>query len=111
MENSIRLVGELENIFVTTTVIVKLTTNSPSFKDKVDCELENNKVMHYFELFTANLLGIEIQMDKVELDIDQTQIIYFPKHPVYAYLSRSTRTSIMDSIDRSTHRDKIIGLV
>ena len=45
------------------------------------------------------------------MEIDSTQIIYFPKHPVYAYLSRTTRTSIMDSIDRSTHRDKIIGLV
>ena len=58
MEKSIRLVGELENIFVTTTVIVKLTANSPDFKDKVECELDNHKVMNYFELFTANLLGI-----------------------------------------------------
>ena len=47
----------------------------------------------------------------MEIEIDQNQIIYFPNHPVYSYLSRSTRNIIMEEINRSTHRDKIIGLI
>lgn len=42
---------------------------------------------------------------------DSCQTLFFPKHNVFKYLSRATRNSIMDEVDRSTQRDKIIGLI
>lgn len=54
-----------------------------------------------------NLLGIEIKVDEV----DDCQTLFFPKHKVFKYLSRATRTNIMEEVDRSTQRDKIIGLI
>jgi hypothetical protein len=45
----------------------------------------------YFELVEKNLLGIEITMDENKLSTDRNQILFFPKHAVFNYLSRSTR--------------------
>jgi hypothetical protein len=39
-----------------------------------------------------NLLGIEIKVDDEE---DPFQTLFFPKHNVFKYLSRTTRTNIM----------------
>ena len=50
-------------------------------------------------------------MDKGEADSDLTQIEYFPRHSAYNYLSRATRATIMEEINRRTQRDKIIGLI
>jgi hypothetical protein len=37
--------------------------------------------------------------------------LFFPRHNVFRYLSRSTRKTIMEEVDRSTQRDKVIGLL
>ena len=42
---------------------------------------------------------------------DPYQTLFFPKHNVFRYISRTTRTNIMEEVDRSTQRDKIIGLI
>jgi hypothetical protein len=65
----------------------------------------------FFELLKRNLLGIEIKMDEYELASDFNQTLFFPRHKVFNYLSRSTRNIIMEEVDRSTQRDKIIGLL
>lgn len=49
-------------------------------------------------------------MDGPEEGSCQYQTLFFPRHKVFRYLSRTTRTSIMEEVDRSTQRDKIIGL-
>lgn len=52
------------------------------------------------------LLNIEIKNSEGNL-----QIVYFPKHPLFDYLSSESRDKIMYEVDRSTQRDKIIGLL
>ncbi len=59
-------------------------------------------------LLRKNLLGIEIKVDEMD---DPYQTLFFPKHNVFRYISRTTRTNIMEEVDRSTQRDKIIGLI
>ena len=61
----------------------------------------------FVQLLKDNLMGIEIKVDGTE---DPCQTLFFPKHNVFRYLSRTTRTNIMESVNRSTQRDKIIGL-
>jgi hypothetical protein len=56
-------------------------------------------------------LGIEIRMDSNDDSGSQYQTQFFPRHKVFRYLSRTTRTAIMEEVDRSTQRDKIIGLL
>ena len=55
-----------------------------------------------------NLLGIEVKIDNTD---DPVQTLFFPKHNVFKYLSRATRTNIMETINRSTPRDKKMGLL
>jgi len=50
-------------------------------------------------------------METVDESADQYQTLFFPRHKVFRYLSRSTRNNIMEEVDRSTQRDKIIGLL
>jgi hypothetical protein len=50
-------------------------------------------------------------MDGQEEGSSQYQTQFFPRHKVFRYLSRTTRTTIMEEVDRSTQRDKIIGLL
>lgn len=56
-------------------------------------------------LLRSNLLCIEI------LYQDKPQLVYFPHHPVYGYLSDITKDKIMFEINRETQRDKLIGLI
>jgi len=68
-------------------------------------------MIEIIDLLKKNLLGIEIKMESPDESADQNQILFFPKHNVFRYLSRSTRNNIMEEVDRSTQRDKIIGLL
>lgn len=38
------------------------------------------------------------------------QNIYFPKHPVFSYLSGESRDYIMMEVKRDTRRDKLLDL-
>ena len=51
------------------------------------------------------LLRIEI------VNNNQKQIVVFPKYPVFNSLSSSLRDTVMDSVLRATHRDKIVSLL
>ena len=58
------------------------------------------------------MYGIEVHVDSFDnSDEGQNQLLFFPKHAVFNYLSRETRAKLMEEINRSTQRDKIIGLV
>lgn len=103
--------GQILDIFDVTTVVVKLKRKYPKFEENIAYFLKKANETKYFEIFENNLLGIEINMDKGEADGDERQIEYFPRHSVYNYLSRATRSTIMEEINRSTQRDKIIGLI
>jgi len=99
-------------LFQVTSVIIKLKHKTPneSFYKRIDYNLNKNKIKEHFETIEKNLLGIEITMDEYEMSTDRNQILFFPRHAVFNYLSRSTRARIMEEINRSTQRDKIIGL-
>ena len=38
------------------------------------------------------------------------QIVIFPKYPVFKSLTGGLRDTVMNSVDRSTHRAKIVSL-
>jgi hypothetical protein len=103
--------GSILNLFDVTTVIVKLKKMYKEFGESIKGHLYKAQMSEYFQCFENSLLGIEIKMDKGEADNDLLQFIYFPRHSVYSYLSRATRETIMEEINRSTQRDKIIGLI
>ena len=65
---------------------------------------ERNKNLELFEYLERNLLQIEIIMGGVE------QIVIFPKYPVFNSLTGGLRDTIMNQVQRSTHRDKIVSL-
>lgn len=52
------------------------------------------------------LLKIEITDDK-----GKDQYIYFPKYPVFKSLADNLRNHIMEKVERSSHRDKIVSLL
>ncbi len=94
-----------------TTVIKKLETKAPEkcgFKERITEYIKRYNMEEYILLLKDNLLGIEIKVDGTD---DPCQTLFFPKHNVFKYLSRVTRTNIMEDVDRSTQRDKIIGLI
>lgn len=42
---------------------------------------------------------------------EKPQLIFFPSHPLFEFLSDQTKDKIMFTIDRETQREKIIGLL
>lgn len=100
-------------MFQTTSVIVKLEKKTPvaEFPMRIANNIKKANIIEIFELLKRNLLGIEIRMDGAEEGTSHYQTQFFPKHKVFRYLSRTTRTTIMEEVDRSTQRDKIIGLL
>lgn len=58
-----------------------------------------------FEYLEKCLLSIEI------VNGSNKQIIIFPKYPVFNSLSGNLRDTVMDSVSRTTHRDKIVSLL
>lgn len=100
-------------MFQTTSVIVKLEkkTPDPNFNERITWHIGKANIVEIFELLKRNLLGIEIRMDSTDDSGCQYQTQFFPRHKVFRYLSRVTRTNIMEDVDRSTQRDKIIGLL
>jgi hypothetical protein len=52
-----------------------------------------------------NLLQIEIINGGV------AQTVIFPKFPVFNSLTGNLRDTVMNSVSRSTHRDKIVSLL
>ena len=99
------------DMFQVTSVIIKLSKKTPvkEFDDRIYFSLKKTtgmNMLEIFELLKKNLLGIEIRMDG-----DELQTLFFPRHKVFTYLSRVTRVNIMEEVDRSTQRDKIIGLL
>lgn len=91
------------------TVIVKLNNKTPvaDFHLWLVDYMKLNNMTEYIKVLRDNLLGIEIKVDGT---YDPYQTLFFPKHNVFKYLSRTTRTNIMETVNRSTQRDKIIGL-
>lgn len=51
-------------------------------------------------------MNIEITNDK-----GTNQIVYFPKIPVFNSLSDGLKNYVMNKVERSTHRDKIVYLL
>lgn len=68
-------------------------------------EKEKSKNLELFEFLEKNLLQIEI----INGGIPQTVI--FPKYPVFNSLTGNLRDTVMNSVSRSTHRDKIVSLL
>lgn len=66
---------------------------------------ERNKNTPLFEFLEKNLLQIEIINNGVE------QLVIFPKYPVFKSLTGGLRDTVMNSVERSTHRDKIVSLM
>ena len=65
---------------------------------------ERNKNPDLFDFLEKNLLQIEIINNNIK------QIVIFPKYPVFNSLTGGLRDTIMNSVERSTHRDKIVSL-
>lgn len=108
-----RYEGKILDLFDVAKVVIKLQSGEASSWFHVQTKhcLAQNGMTEYFDLFVENMLGIEINMEKGEAESNQRQIEYFPRHSVYNYLSRSTRALINEEVNRSTQRDKIIGLI
>jgi protoheme ferro-lyase len=66
---------------------------------------ERSKNPHLYDYLEKNLLRIEIINNGVE------QIVIFPKYPVFNSLTSGLRDTIMNSVSRDTHRDKIVSLL
>jgi hypothetical protein len=63
----------------------------------------------FLSSFDSLILSIEISSHNgMEKGL---QYLYFPKHPVFAYLASDTRDSIMMRVKRETQRDKQITLL
>ncbi len=58
-----------------------------------------------FEFLEKCLLEIEI------VNAGNTQTIIFPKYPVFNSLSGNLRDAVMEKVQRTTHRDKIVSLL
>lgn len=65
---------------------------------------ERKKNLELYEFLEKNLLQIEIINGGI------SQIVIFPKYPVFNSLTGGLRDTIMNSVQRSTHRDKIVSL-
>jgi len=65
---------------------------------------ERNKNKELYDYLEKNLLSIEIIMG------GESQIVRFPKFPVFNSLTGGLRDTVMNSVERSTHRDKIVSL-
>ena len=80
-----------------TSVIVKLDKKTPvkEFPARINFNLKKNNLLDIFELLKNNLLGIQIKMDSSAESGEEYQTLFFPKHKILRYLSRSTRNAIM----------------
>jgi len=45
------------------------------------------------------------------MNAGQTQVIIFPKYPVFNSLSSNLRDTVMSAVSRTTHREKIVSLL
>lgn len=57
------------------------------------------------DLLQTKILKIEIIYQ------NKPQIIFFPSHPLFGFLSDQTRDMIMYRVNRDTWREKILGLL
>ena len=72
---------------------------------KQQCPAFNQLFEHLGDLVKQ----IEINCENGETD--KLQFIYFPNHPVFAYLAGDTRDKIMMKVARATSRDKLTSLL
>ncbi len=56
-------------------------------------------------IVSQHICGIEIVIN------ESKQKVYFPLHPVFEYLSDSTRDKIMTEVKRETQREKLVGIL
>jgi hypothetical protein len=66
---------------------------------------ERNKHTALYEYLEKNLIQIEIINNGVE------QLVIFPKYPVFKSLTGGLRDTVMASVQRTSHRDKIVSLL
>lgn len=59
-----------------------------------------------YDYLESLLINIEIRDEYGKL-----QVVLFPKHPVFNSLSGNLRDYVMGSVERSSHRDKIVSLL
>ncbi len=103
--------GELVNILDVIMIFKMMEEQVPQgrlmYNYRVFTEKEENAGVSLIlaEMRTL-LLNIEIKNSEGNL-----QIVYFPKHPLFDYLSAESRDKIMYEVERTTQRDKIIGLL
>ena len=45
------------------------------------------------------------------MNAGKEQLVIFPKYPVFNSLSENLRDTVMGSVERATHRDKIVSLL
>ena len=85
-------------MFQVTSVIVKLEKKTPvtEFSNRIAYNIKKSNMIQISDLLKRNLLGIEIKMDSPDgSGGSQLQTQFFPRHKVFRYLSRATRTLIM----------------
>lgn len=75
---------------------------------------ENEKYTHiitWIRKFNELLLKIQVATYNSKEDTYFTQNVYYPKFPVFNFLSEKTKDIIMFNVTRATKRDKLIGLL
>lgn len=66
---------------------------------------KNSTNFQLYDFLEKNLLQIQI------MNGGMPQTVIFPKYPVFNSLSGNLRDTVMTSVSRSTHRDKIVSLL
>lgn len=98
-------VGQILNIIIIfMQVRDKLEDKSRIYSSYQTQKIKNNPQL--FDYLENCLLSIEITNDK-----GVNQVVYFPKIPVFNSLSEGLKDYVMDKVERTTHRDKIVYLL
>ena len=82
----------------------KLGSKSRIYSSYQTQKVKNNPQL--FDYLENCLLNIEITNDK-----GINQVVYFPKIPVFNSLSEGLKDYVMNEVERTTHRDKIVYLL
>lgn len=102
------LPNHLQQIMDVYIIIKKVESKTPCDWAKQVTQLlerdEDPLVRSIYRFFQLNLKQIEIHYE------GDMQMVFFPYHPVFKFLSEETKDKIMDTISRDTQREKLIGL-
>lgn len=81
-------------------------------KFRTDLIVVASEYYRHFDKFLENFESLLIQIEVSSDNGNQKNLqnLYFPKHPVFKYLSPETKDEIMMNVVRNTRRDKLVSL-